>query len=105
MSILSLARQITDAGARVWLDGELIRIRGGRALPNAIIEQLRRNKLEVIEALRRLPVCAECGAVISPDEPEAWWGLNRVHLDCGKAAWQRVWKTEDQTAEKERLAS
>ena len=59
MSISSLARQITDAGARVWLDGELIRIRGGRALPNAIIEQLRRNKLEVIEALRRLPVCAE----------------------------------------------
>lgn len=105
MSISSLARQITDAGARVWLDGESIRIRGGRALPNAIIEQLRRNKLEVIEALRRLPVCAECGAAISPDEPEAWWGLNRVHLDCGKAAWQRVWKTEHQTAEKERLAS
>ena len=65
MSILPLARQVTDAGARVWLDGKSIRIRGGRALPNAIIEQLRRNKLEVIEALRRLQVCAECGAVHS----------------------------------------
>ena len=105
MGILSLVRQITAGGARVWLDGELIRIRGGRALPNAIIEQLRRNKLEVIEALRRLPLCAECGAVISPDEPEAWWGLNRVHLDCGKSAWQREWKNEDQTAVEEELAS
>jgi hypothetical protein len=105
MRIECLARRITDGGARVWLDGESIHIRGGRPLANALIEQLRRNKLEVIEALRRLPVCAECGAAISPDEPEAWWGLNRVHLDCGKAAWQRVWKNEDQTAEKARLAS
>ena len=99
-SITQIIRQARGAGILIELDAN-----GGRALPNAIIEQLRRNKLEVIEALRRLPVCAECGAVISPDEPEAWWGLNRVHLDCGKAAWQRVWKTEDQTAEGERLAS
>ncbi len=105
MGILSLVRQITDAGGRVWLDGEAIRIRGGRPLARALIEQLRRNKLEVIETLRRLPVCAECGAVISPDEPEAWWGLNRVHLDCGKSAWQREWKNEDRTAVEEKLAS
>jgi hypothetical protein len=105
MTPRSIVRQIAAAGGRVWLNGESVRVAANGPLPNAIIEQLRRNKLEVIEALRRLPVCAECGAVISPDEPEAWWGLTRVHLDCGKAAWQRVWKTGDQTAEKERLAS
>ena len=105
MGILSLVRQITDAGVRVWLDGEAIRIRGGRPPANTLIEQLRRTKLEVIETLRRLPVCAECGAVITREEPEAWWGLNRVHLDCGKSAWEREWRNEDQTAEKQTLAS
>jgi hypothetical protein len=94
MSSLSLLRQITDAGALVWLDGEAIRIRGGSALPDAVVEQLRRNKPAVMEALRGLPVCAECGAVISPDEPEAWWGLDRVHFACGKDALRRARKIE-----------
>jgi hypothetical protein len=40
----------------------------------------------------KAPVCVECGAAIDPSEPETWWGLDRVHLDCVKAAWRREWK-------------
>jgi len=40
------------------------------------------------------PPCVECGDPIASDEPECWWGLHRVHLDCGKAAWRREWRGE-----------
>jgi hypothetical protein len=38
--------------------------------------------------------CTECGKAINPDDPETWWGTDRVHLDCGKAAWRRKWRGE-----------
>ena len=41
-----------------------------------------------------LPVCGECGDAIGPSEPECWWGLDRVHLSCGQAAWARAWRPE-----------
>jgi NAD-dependent SIR2 family protein deacetylase len=53
-----------------------------------MVEKLRRDKPEVVEVLRLLPVCCECDAKIL--EPAiAWWGGKPVHLDCGKAAWAR----------------
>lgn len=38
--------------------------------------------------------CVECGDAIGSAEPECWWGLDRVHLACGKRAWAREWKGE-----------
>jgi hypothetical protein len=91
MTPRSLVRQIADAGGRVWLNGEAVRVAANRPLPNAIVEQLRRDKPEVVEVLRLMPVCCECAAKII--EPViAWWGGRPVHLDCGKAAWARAWK-------------
>ena len=85
MTARSLVRQIADAGGRVWLNGESVRVAANGPLPNAIVEQLRRDKPEVVEVLRLLPVCCECNAKIL--EPAcAWWGGKPVHLDCGKAA-------------------
>jgi hypothetical protein len=33
--------------------------------------------------------CSECGRPIGADEPETWWGVNRVHGHCGEEAWRR----------------
>jgi hypothetical protein len=35
----------------------------------------------------------------SADDPECWWGLDRVHLSCGKNAWRREWKDQAPPAE------
>jgi hypothetical protein len=86
-----LVRQIADAGGRVWLNGEAVRVAANRPLPNTIVEQLRRDKPELVEVLRLMPVCCECAAKII--EPLcAWWGGRPVHLDCGERAWRREWK-------------
>ncbi|MGZ9021121.1 MAG: hypothetical protein ACXW3S_14445 [Rhodoplanes sp.] len=93
MTASSLVRQIADAGGRVWMDGESLRIAANRPLPNAIVEQLRRDKPEVVAVLRLLPVCCECAATIV--EPVcAWWGGRAVHVDCGRTAWARQWRGE-----------
>jgi hypothetical protein len=91
MTARSIVRQIATAGGRVWLNGDALRVAANGPLPNAIVEQLRRDKPAVVEALRLLPVCCECGAKIL--EPViAWWGGRPVHLDCGERAWRREWK-------------
>ena len=36
--------------------------------------------------------CIECGHSIGQADPECWWGLDRVHLACGQAAWRREWR-------------
>ena len=38
--------------------------------------------------------CVECGDLIGSAEPECWWGLDRVHLSCGRRAWAREWRGE-----------
>jgi hypothetical protein len=91
MTARSLVRQIADAGGRVWLNGEAVRIAANGPLPNAIVEQLRRDKREVVEMLRLLPVCCECGAKII-DPVITWWGGRPVHLDCEERAWRREWQ-------------
>jgi hypothetical protein len=91
MTLRSLVRQIADAGGRLWLNGESVRVAANRPLSNAIVERLRREKPEVVEVLRLMPVCCECGAKIL--EPvSAWWGGRPVHLDCGERAWHREWR-------------
>jgi hypothetical protein len=63
-------------------------------------ERLRRHKPEILKAARRWPACSECGAVITKDDLEAWWGLDRVHVDCGRRAWARAWRGETLPAER-----
>ena len=93
MTPRSLVGQIADAGGRVWLKGESLRIAANRPLSNDIVDQLRRDKPQVVEVLRLLPVCCECAAKII--EPVcAWWGGKPVHVECGKSAWAREWQCE-----------
>jgi hypothetical protein len=49
---------------------------------------------EVAKKEKKVPAtrCVECGHQIGPDEPETWWGLDRVHRDCGERAWRREWR-------------
>lgn len=90
MTTQGLLRELDARGIRVVLQGERVSLRGpGDVLTAELTEHLRQHKPEILEAARRCPKCAECGAVICPSEPECWWGLDRVHLACGKAAWQR----------------
>jgi hypothetical protein len=58
------------------------------------------NTAKKAEKVRSLS-CVECGHPIDPDEPETWWGLDRVHYACGKAAWATAWKREALPAETE----
>lgn len=86
-------RELSARGIQVWVTGDRLRLRGpDHALTAEFTEHLRQHKTEILEVARRCPTCAECGAVISPDEPKAWWGVDRVHVDCGKAAWGREWR-------------
>jgi hypothetical protein len=88
-------RELSARGIRVRVTGDRLRLRGPEDVLTAeLTESLRRHKTEILEAARRCPTCGECGALIGPDEPECWWGVDRVHLDCGKAAWRREWKGE-----------
>jgi hypothetical protein len=93
-------RELAARGIRVVLQGDgRVSLRGpGSALTAELTERLRQHKREILEAARKFPTCSECGAVIFPDEPETWWGLDRVHLDCGKAAWRRVWEGDADAA-------
>jgi hypothetical protein len=86
-------RELAARGIRVVLQGDgRVSLRAPEsALTAEFIERLRQHKREIFEAARNFPKCPECGAAIFPDEPETWWGLDRVHLDCGKAAWRREW--------------
>jgi hypothetical protein len=88
-----LVQQIAVAGGHIWLKGEHVRITAAGPLPNGIVEGLRKHKAAVVEVLRLLPACCECGAKI-PDCVTAWWGGQPVHVDCGEAAWRREWKGE-----------
>jgi hypothetical protein len=86
-----LVQQIADAGGHVWLNGDSVRVAAHGPLPNAIVEQLRQDKQDVVKVLRLLPDCCECGATLL--EPvSAWWGGRPVHLDCGKRACVREWR-------------
>jgi hypothetical protein len=57
-----------------------------------VLEEQTRESENTTKKRINSPVCVECGVPIGPDEAECWWGLDRVHLACGKAAWQREWK-------------
>jgi hypothetical protein len=93
MSVLELLRELDARGIRVVARGDRISLRGPETLlTQDVTERLRQHKAAIIAAARRCPTCVECGAAIGPDEPEAWWGLDRVHLDCGKTAWAREWR-------------
>lgn len=89
----ALVQQIAVAGGRVWLNGKHVRITATGPLPNVIVEGLRRDKAAVVEVLRLLPACVECGAKIL-DCVAAWWGGQPVHVDCGERAWRREWRGE-----------
>jgi hypothetical protein len=93
MSPHAALRELAARGIRVVLQGDKVTLRAtaGGGLTPELVERLRGKKAEIFEAARNFPKCPECGAAIFPDEPETWWGLDRVHLDCGKAAWRREW--------------
>lgn len=86
-------RELAARGIRVVVTGDRLSLRGPEDVLTAeLTEHLRQHKAEILEAARRCPKCSECGGVIGPDEPETWWGLDRVHYACGQAAWRREWK-------------
>jgi TubC N-terminal docking domain len=88
-----LLRGCMKRGVGFVLQGDRLRIRDpGGILTQKEIESLRTQKSAIIAVARRLPSCSECGPIVGPDEPECWWGLSRVHLECGKAAWEREWR-------------
>ena len=46
------------------------------------------NKSAAMPSIVDYPVCCECGLLIH-ERPEIWWGGERVHRECGEAAFQR----------------
>jgi hypothetical protein len=100
VTAVALLRELSARGIRVVVQGDRVSLRGpGNVLKAELTDRLRQHKSEILEAVRHCPICIECGAAISPDEPETWWGASRVHLACGKAAWAREWKRETPPAE------
>ena len=88
-------RELSARGIRVVVIGDRLRLRGpDHVLTAELTEHLRQHKTQILEAARRCPTCCECGAAIGPDEPECWWGVARVHIDCGRCAWAREWRGE-----------
>ena len=93
MTAVALLRELDARGIRIVVQGNRVSLRGpSEVLTAELTEHLRQHKPEILEAARRCPTCSECGAAIGPDELECWWGLDRVHFSCGKAAWAREWK-------------
>jgi TubC N-terminal docking domain len=93
MTALELLRELERRGIRVVVRGDRLSLRGLETmLTQELTERLRQDKPAIVEAARRCPSCLECGAAIVPAEPECWWGLDRVHVACGKAAWAREWQ-------------
>jgi tubulysin polyketide synthase-like protein len=95
VTAVALLRDLSARGIRVVVRGDRLSLRGpGDVLTAELTQHLRQHKTEILEAARRCPTCCECGAVIGPADPECWWGLDRVHLDCGKRASAREWQGE-----------
>lgn len=71
------------------------------ATARRVLNEQTREAENATKETKKVPAtrCAECGDPIAPDEPECWWGLDRVHLSCGKNAWRREWKGEAPPAE------
>jgi hypothetical protein len=95
MTAVELLRELSARGIRVVVRGDRISLRGSEMLlTQDLTERLRQHKPAILEAARRCPTCVECGAAIAPGEAECWWGVARVHVDCGRRAWARQWKGE-----------
>jgi hypothetical protein len=93
MSANALLRELSERGIQVVVRGDRVTLRGPEgALNQELTERMRQHKPAILGAARRCSTCRECGAVITPDEPATWWGPDRVHLACGKAAWDREWR-------------
>lgn len=102
MTAFELLSEFSARGVRIVVRGDRLSLRGPEnVLTQSLTHRLRERKPEILEAARCCPTCCDCGAVIGPDEPETWWGLDRVHLDCGEAAWRRVWRGESLPADAE----
>ena len=94
MTALELLRELETRGIRVVVRGDRLSLRGPESLlTQELTEHLRKHKPAILEAARRCPTCAECGAAIV--EPVAtWWGGSAAHYACGEAAWAREWRGE-----------
>jgi hypothetical protein len=87
MNRRAVLQELWALGIRVVATGDRLCLRGpDHVLTAELTEHLRQLKPEILEAVRHSPKCCECGAAIGPADPECWWGLDRVHLDCGKRA-------------------
>jgi hypothetical protein len=88
-------QELSALGIRVVATGDRLSLRGpDHVLTAELTERLRQRKREILEAARHCPTCCKCGAAIGPADPECWWGVDRVHLDCGKRASAREWQGE-----------
>ena len=70
-----------------------LRLRSAKPPAEELLRAFKESKDEILVAIRDLPTCCECRAVIVKSII-AWWGGDPVHLACGEAAWRRIWKTE-----------
>ena len=95
MNRRAVLQELSALGIRAVATGDRLRLRGpDHVLTAALTEHLRQLKPEILAAVRHCPTCCECGATIGPADTECWWGLDRVHLDCGKRASAREWQGE-----------
>lgn len=70
------------AGDTLCLDGPV------GDIPPDVQKYLCACKSGILDAL----TCPLCKGALASDEPETWWGRDRVHYACGLAAWEREWK-------------
>ena len=71
------------------------------AMARRVLNEPTREAEKATKETKKVPpsICVECGDAIGSSELECWWGLDRVHVACGKAAWRREWKGEVLPAE------
>ena len=79
MKTLPLLQAARAAGVEIIPTATGLRLRSAKSPPEELLRALKESKDEILVAIRDLPTCCECLAVIV-ETIIAWWGGDPVHL-------------------------
>lgn len=64
MDYVSIIQLVEQQGAKLMLEGQHIRIKGGKSLPAALIEAIKANKPKILDILEKDKLAKEKGFVV-----------------------------------------